>query len=232
MPPSSKKGRAAAHCARRPGGISAKACSTRESRGGGGAISTGGTTTLQRVVIADNFAPGGGGIQSRGHLTIRDSYIHDNRSTSSFGGGISHFNRTTEPNSLRLYNVTLARNWGQQAGGGIAFMTGDAGLFSAENVTFSDNAAQKGASPDAWRMVRSSPGLEDLWQLHYSEPRAGNPRMQETGDVGGKDLNVAEEFIANRGDKEGFFLKLSAAEDGSFAMMNGRTGVSKTYPAR
>lgn len=114
------------------------------SRGGGGAISSGGTTTLQRVTIAGNVAPGGGGIQNRGDLTVKDSYIHDNQATSSFGGGISHFNRTTEPGSLTLSGVTLAGNWGQQAGGGVAFMTGETGPFSAENVTFSDNAAQKG----------------------------------------------------------------------------------------
>jgi beta-lactamase superfamily II metal-dependent hydrolase len=92
-----------------------------------------------------------------------------------------------------------------------------------------NNAGQKGASPEAWRMVRSSPGIEDLWQVHYSEQRAGSPRMQEKGEVGGKALNVGEQFIGNLDDKTGHFLKLSATEDGSFVMTNGRTGFTKKY---
>jgi beta-lactamase superfamily II metal-dependent hydrolase len=99
-------------------------------------------------------------------------------------------------------------------------------------VVVMNNAGQKGASPEAWKMVRSSPGIDDLWQLHYSEERAGSARMQETGAVGGKGLNVADQFIANLDDKTGHFLKLSASGDGSFVVTNGRTGFSKTYSVR
>jgi competence protein ComEC len=99
-------------------------------------------------------------------------------------------------------------------------------------VVVMNNAGQKGASPEAWKMVRSSPGIDDLWQVHYSEPRAGSPRMNETGEVGGKGLNVSDQLIANTDDKTGHFLKLTASENGSFVITNGRTRFSKTYGVR
>ena len=51
-------------------------------------------------------------------------------------------------------------------------------------VAVIDNGPRKGASPAAWQIVHDSPGLEDLWQLHYAEESD-------------KDHNVAEERIAN-----------------------------------
>ena len=36
-------------------------------------------------------------------------------------------------------------------------------------VAVIDNGPRKGASPAAWQIVHDSPGLEDLWQLHYAE---------------------------------------------------------------
>ena len=95
-----------------------------------------------------------------------------------------------------------------------------------------NNAGQKGASPEAWTMVKASPGLEDLWQVHYSEERKANPAMRETKDVGGKTMNVSEQLIANLDDKTAHFVKLSAREDGSFVVTNSRNGFTKTYGAR
>ena len=51
-------------------------------------------------------------------------------------------------------------------------------------VAIFDNGPRKGASPAAWQIVHDSPGLEDLWQLHYAAESD-------------KDHNVAEERIAN-----------------------------------
>jgi competence protein ComEC len=75
--------------------------------------------------------------------------------------------------------------------------------------------------PEGWDRVRSAPGLVDAWQMHY-QPE------------GGKEHNVADEFIANLTPQNcaGHWLKLSAAEDGSFAITNSRTGVTKKYRAR
>ncbi len=87
-------------------------------------------------------------------------------------------------------------------------------------VAIMNNGARKGAGPEAWQVVKSSPGLEDLWQLHYAL-------------AGGKEHNVADSYIANPEEKcTGKYLKLSARADGSFAVTNSRNGFSKTYPPR
>jgi competence protein ComEC len=84
-------------------------------------------------------------------------------------------------------------------------------------VAIIDNGPRKGASPAAWQIVHDSPGLEDLWQLHYAAESD-------------KDHNVAEEFIANPKENcEGKSIKVSAESDGSFTVTNGRTGVEKKY---
>lgn len=103
-------------------------------------------------------------------------------------------------------------------------------------VALMNNGPRKGASRDAWLTVRNSPGLEDLWQLHYAVQRPGNPAFRETGDSGGKELNVPEDRIANLVEEAehtpAHMIQLSASEDGSFTVKNGRNGVSKTYAAK
>ncbi len=48
--------------------------------------------------------------------------------------------------------------------------------------------------------MKTSPGVEDVWQLHYSEPRAGIARLLQTSDPGGSELNTAANLIANPDD--------------------------------
>jgi hypothetical protein len=87
----------------------------------------------------------------------------------------------------------------------------------APRVAIMNNGARKGGSPDAWQIVRSSPGLEDIWQLHYAIEA-------------GKENNAAEQFIANLEETcRGYGLKLSANADGSFTVTNTRTGFAKRY---
>ena len=84
-------------------------------------------------------------------------------------------------------------------------------------VAVFDNGARKGASPAAWQIVHDSPGLEDLWQLHYAAESD-------------KDHNIAEERIANvKENCEGKYIKVSADSDGTFTLTNARTGLQKTY---
>lgn len=84
-------------------------------------------------------------------------------------------------------------------------------------VAVIDNGPRKGSSPAAWQIVHDSPGLEDLWQLHYAEESD-------------KQHNVPEERIANvKENCEGKLLKVLAESDGTFTVTNGRTGVQKTY---
>jgi competence protein ComEC len=84
-------------------------------------------------------------------------------------------------------------------------------------VAVFDNGPRKGASPVAWQIVHDSPGLEDLWQLHYAAESD-------------RDHNIAEERIANvKENCEGKYLKATALPDGSFTLLNGRTGAQKNY---
>jgi competence protein ComEC len=90
----------------------------------------------------------------------------------------------------------------------------------APRVAIMDNGAKKGGTPSVLDIIRKSPGLEDLWQLHFSEE-------------GGAAHNVAAEFIANPdGPDAANYLELTAHPDGSFDVFNSRTLKSKNYPAR
>lgn len=87
-------------------------------------------------------------------------------------------------------------------------------------VAIMNNGPRKGASPSAWDIVHSSPGLADLWQLHYAVESD-------------KDHNVPDPFIANLYEQcQGDYLKVAANEDGSFAVYNSRNQFEKSYPAR
>ena len=83
-------------------------------------------------------------------------------------------------------------------------------------VAITNNGVKKGAIQPTIQTVRASPGIEDLWQLHFS--------------MLGDQQNGPEEFIANLGDVDtGHWLKVSAQADGSFTVTNGRTGDTRSY---
>jgi len=98
-------------------------------------------------------------------------------------------------------------------------------------VALFNNAGLKGASREHWLTVKSSPGLEDIWQLHYSMPRKGTAALHEAADQGGKDVNTTEQFIANLDDTTGNYIKASVRQDGSFVVANPRSGLTKEYKA-
>jgi competence protein ComEC len=87
-------------------------------------------------------------------------------------------------------------------------------------VAIMNNGAKKGGSPSAWQIVKDSPGLEDLWQLHYAM-------------AGGQEHNVADSFVANVDEFcQGDFIKVSAEQDGSFTVFNSRNKYHHEYRAR
>ena len=89
----------------------------------------------------------------------------------------------------------------------------------APRVAIVDNSAKKGGSPAAWDIVKSSPGLQDMWQLHFA-------------DAGGKEHNASDPFIANVTEADtGYYLKVTANEDGSFEVYNSRDKFKKQYGA-
>ena len=69
-----------------------------------------------------------------------------------------------------------------------------------------------------WTTIENSPGLEDLWQLHYS-------------NEGGKEHNVAGKFIANPSEEndQGYAIEVLAHADGTFTVRNNRNHFEKTY---
>jgi beta-lactamase superfamily II metal-dependent hydrolase len=86
-------------------------------------------------------------------------------------------------------------------------------------VAVMDNGAKKGGSIAVLDIVRKAPGIETLWQLHYS-------------DEGGATHNTPAEYIANLdGPDTGHDIELTASRDGSFTVRNSRTGVDKHYAA-
>jgi len=87
-----------------------------------------------------------------------------------------------------------------------------------------NNGEMKGGSTSVLQTFKAAPGLETLWQLHYSK---------EGGDAN----NTAAEYIANplsktKGDDKGYGIDVVASKDGSLNVTNQRTGQSKHYPAR
>ncbi|HEX3437696.1 MAG TPA: MBL fold metallo-hydrolase [Pseudacidobacterium sp.] len=86
-------------------------------------------------------------------------------------------------------------------------------------VAIMDNGATKGGSKATLETFKSDPGLEALWQLHHS-------------GEGGPD-NTADAFIANtQGPDAGNDIELTVAQDGTFSVLNSRTGVKQAYTAR
>lgn len=84
-------------------------------------------------------------------------------------------------------------------------------------VAIMDNGSRKGGVPAAWDIIRHSPGLEDLWQLHFAV-------------AGGTAHNSPDPFIANLNEVcQGKWLKLTVDSDGVFTVSNPRNHYEKTY---
>jgi competence protein ComEC len=112
-------------------------------------------------------------------------------------------------------------------------------------VAIMNNGTRKGGQPEVMQTLHSSPGLEDLWQIHFSQ-------------LSGQEYTQPGMFIANSIDEsqttipiapisaapagpgappapvhngKAYWIKLSAQQDGSFTVTNTRNGFSKTYTA-
>ncbi len=87
-------------------------------------------------------------------------------------------------------------------------------------VAIINNGATKGGSPEALHTIRTSPGIEDVWQLHYAQNA-------------GKENNAPEPFIVNVDQESSVsWIKLEAQADGQFTVTNSRNGKTKVYPPR
>lgn len=115
----------------------------------------------------------------------------------------------------------------------------------APRVAVMNNGTRKGGNPAPMRVLHTSPGLEDLWQLHFSE-------------LSGQEYTVPGLFIANGVDDQppampiaamtppargagqppmpapvhngqAYWIRISAQQDGAFTVTNARNGFAKTY---
>jgi beta-lactamase superfamily II metal-dependent hydrolase len=92
----------------------------------------------------------------------------------------------------------------------------DAATFAAfrPRVALVNNGARKGGAPATLALLNAEKDV-DAWQLH----RSANPAAQ----------NAPEDRIANVDESTAHWIKVSAREDGSFSVANGRTGATKRY---
>jgi len=85
-------------------------------------------------------------------------------------------------------------------------------------VAVLNNGAMKGGATPIFSFLRDAEGLEDVWQLHRVEAEGAR--------------NFPMEYIANLDTQTENWIRLSAKDDGSFRVLNGRTGEWKNYDAR
>jgi len=80
-----------------------------------------------------------------------------------------------------------------------------------------NNGAKKGGAPEAWQVIHDTPGVQDIWQIHFSV-------------AGGTVHNYADPFIANIDENcEGKGIHVEAMQDGSFKVVNSRNKYEKSY---
>jgi beta-lactamase superfamily II metal-dependent hydrolase len=107
-------------------------------------------------------------------------------------------------------------------------------------VAIMNNGTRKGGAVQAFEILHSSPGLEDLWQLHWSynggleqnsagvfianvdEPATVAGVLTQTAPGAGAPRPAPHSGPAN-------LIKVSARQDGTFTVTNTRNGFSKTY---
>ena len=83
-------------------------------------------------------------------------------------------------------------------------------------VAIMNNGPRKGGEPRVLDTIKSSPGLQDLWQLHFTTASG--------------EKNTPVDFIANPDPNcEAKMIKVSAQRDGTFTVTNTRNNFSKTY---
>lgn len=110
-------------------------------------------------------------------------------------------------------------------------------------VAIMNNGTRKGAEPFSMMSLASSPGLEDLWQIHFSQlsgqeytqpgmfianllddPSTTMPILPISAPAPGPNVPPAP---AHNG--KAYWFKVQARQDGSFTVTNQRNNFSKTY---
>jgi len=110
-------------------------------------------------------------------------------------------------------------------------------------VAIMNNGTRKGGAVQSFETLETSPGFEDVWQLHWSyaagvEHNAPGVRIAnlDTPEQIAAIVSGAPAPPAGPGGQAdhapAHYLKVSAREDGSFTVTNSRNGYTKQYAAR
>jgi competence protein ComEC len=110
-------------------------------------------------------------------------------------------------------------------------------------VAIMNNGTRKGGQPESMRVIHSAPGLEDLWQAHFSllsgqEHTAPGMFISNTIDEPATEIPVAAMPAPAPGpgappppvhNGPANWIKVTAQTDGTFTVTNARNNFSKTY---
>ena len=115
----------------------------------------------------------------------------------------------------------------------------------APRVAVMNNGTRKGGQPDAMKVLFSSPGLEDLWQLHFSllsgqeytvpgRVHRERDRRAAVGDADRADCRSRarpRRTAAAGAQRPAFWIKVSAQRDDGRSRSRTRERFAKTYAA-
>src|SRR5258707_5885837 len=110
-------------------------------------------------------------------------------------------------------------------------------------VAIINNGTRKAGQPDVMRVLHSSPGLEDLWQIHFSQLTGQEYTVPGTFMTNGVDETLAAMPVAPIAapapgpgappppahNGPAYWIKVAAQQDGTFTVTNTRNGFAKTY---
>ena len=123
-------------------------------------------------------------------------------------------------NKVGTVDVYFVSHHGAETSGSAAFVHP-----LRPRVAIMNNGPRKGGSPVTFPVLRASPGLQDIWQSHYSIPAAA--------------ANAPEQFLANLEtapaeskaphDGPANWIELSATPDRRFSVTNSRNGHTSQY---
>jgi competence protein ComEC len=82
-------------------------------------------------------------------------------------------------------------------------------------VAVMNNGLSKGGARSTYEVLHGVPGLQDVWQLHLSAEAA--------------DSNFPSAYVANLDESTAYWIRVDAARDGSFRVLNARTGEWREY---
>jgi hypothetical protein len=120
-------------------------------------------------------------------------------------------------------------------------------------VAVMNNGTRKGGAPEAFRVLHESPGLEDLWQLHWSHnagldnapavfvanvddaavvAAALTPPAVPAGPAAGGRQGGRGAAAAAAAHVPAHLIRITAQADGSFVVHNSRNGLQKRYGSR